>query len=82
MRLLLPAAPAGDNDRQPGPDRLDHEGYEFLPGECGQIFATDLRCSQTTRGGENQPKNKIVGANLEFRVEFCWFQIGKFQLSV
>lgn len=61
VRLLLPAAAAGDHDRQPGPDRLDHEGYEFLPGECGQIVAIDLRCSQTTRGGQNQPKTRQSG---------------------
>lgn len=61
MRLLLPAAAAGDHDRQPGPDCLDHEGYEFLPGECGQIVAIDLRCSQTPRGGQNQPKTSPSG---------------------
>lgn len=33
MRLLLPAAAAGDHDREPGPDRLDHQGDEPLPGE-------------------------------------------------
>lgn len=34
MPLLLPAAPAGDHDSEPGSHGLDHKGHELLSGEC------------------------------------------------